>query len=91
MKTGTVRIERRAGKMTNRVAGWWLVYLDGEKVGHLEKYADSRTSWHPWKAFNAKGEHLGSFYGHRKGWEDAHAVRYVDPKQAAVNAVLASI
>jgi hypothetical protein len=52
------------------------VVLEGDReVGLLEKYKNTKTETHPWKAFKGIGEacqYLGAFYG-RSGKADALA------------------
>lgn len=47
----------------------WLVTLDGEEVGLLERYDRSMGGDHPWKAYLGLGmsqKFLGAFYGDQK-------------------------
>jgi hypothetical protein len=52
-------------------AGMWLVKDDnGNILGLLEKYNDTRTDKHPWKAFSGHGatcEYLRAFYAEEGG------------------------
>lgn len=60
-------------------AGRWAVEVNGKIVGLLEKYTDTRTEKHPWKAFAGIGTactYLRSYYPNEGG------------KKAAIQAVL---
>lgn len=49
----------------------YLLYEGEEIVGMLEKFRDTRTEHHPWKAFLGWGmsrRYLGAFYAERAGW-----------------------
>jgi hypothetical protein len=64
-----------------RVARYTVIH-DGVEVGVLSKHRDSRTERHPWTAFVGKG------------WDARFLARfwhqdYADPRQAAVDAILA--
>ena len=55
---------RKAGKGT---AALYTVKKDGVIIGLLEKYNNTRTEQHPWKAFKGHGggccvKFLGAFY-----------------------------
>jgi hypothetical protein len=61
---GRLTIELRE-KATGKGSALWLVHEDGKIVGMLEKYRDTRTETHPWKAFSGYGLtalYLGAFY-----------------------------
>jgi hypothetical protein len=48
-----------------RIAGLWLVKVDGVIVGMLERYKNTRSTIHPWKAIAGHGldaNFLGAFY-----------------------------
>jgi hypothetical protein len=58
-------------------AGMWLVKDEaGNIIGLLEKYNDTRTEKHPWKAFSGHGagcKYLRAFYPEEGGKEAAIA------------------
>lgn len=61
-----------------------LVIRDGKAIGLLEKYRNTASETHPWKAFfysvppgpNVKTEYLGAFYAAQGG------------KRAAIQAII---
>jgi hypothetical protein len=58
----TVKVEER---VKDRVSALYLVQRGGITVGQLEKYRDSRSTKHPWKAWLGTGmgrTFLGAFY-----------------------------
>ena len=60
----------------------FVVKLDGAEIGLLEKYRDTRTDKHPWKAFAGIG-HAARFLG---AWYEGAAGRI-----RARNAVLEAV
>lgn len=65
----------------------FLVKRDGFILGQLEKYRDTRSETHPWKAFVGTGmscKYLGAFYGDNG---PSGVVHHIDPKQAAIDAI----
>jgi len=65
---------KQVEKAKGQQAGLWLV-MDGERiVGQLEKYNNTRTETHPWKAFSGTGfarKFIGAFYAEDGGKEAA--------------------
>jgi hypothetical protein len=56
------QVKKAAGR--NRPA-LYLVFRGADVIGMLEKYRDTRSERHPWKAFWGTGEkvsYLGAFY-----------------------------
>jgi hypothetical protein len=50
---------------TAHSAALFLVKADGRVVGMIEKYRNTRTEIHPWKAFSGVGmtaQYIGAFY-----------------------------
>lgn len=69
-----------------RSPGVYLLKCNGTVIGTLEKYRDTRTEHHPWKAFLGTGwdrEYLGGFYEPRTGWPSQPG----GGKKAAIEAV----
>ena len=53
----------------------WVVRRNGNDIGLLEKYKDTKDETHPWKAFRGIGmacRYEGAFYG-KDGREQAKA------------------
>jgi len=53
-------------KARAKIAALYLVITDGKEIGLLEKYKNTKTETHPWKAFLGVGEnaqYLGAIYG----------------------------
>lgn len=60
----------------------YLIRVNGRAVGLLEKYPNTRTETHPWKAFlgvGLKADYQGAFYAEDGG------------KKAALDAILSKI
>jgi hypothetical protein len=58
-------------KATAQTSGLWLVKRGETILGMLEKYKDTKSYYHPWKAWVGHGltaRFLGAFYEPRKGW-----------------------
>jgi hypothetical protein len=62
--------ERTVIKQTRKartgVPAQYLIVTDGEDLGLLEKFRNTRADIHPWKAFHGIGgacRYLGAFYG----------------------------
>lgn len=57
---------RQIQKVSARIPARFVVIRDGREIGTLEKYKNTRTDTHPWKAFAPVGvnaQFLGAFYG----------------------------
>ena len=80
MKNVTVVLERKATGGSKGMAALYLVKNNRNIIiGLLEKYNNTRTETHPWKAFKGYGKEatfLGSFYKEEGG------------KQAAIDAIM---
>lgn len=77
----TLREER---KPTTRQEGLWVVLHNHEEVGFLTRYANSRTDFHPWKAFRGIGlnaEFVGTFYP-EEGGKKAAILKILDEKSS---------
>jgi hypothetical protein len=78
-------------KPTTKTAGLWLVKVNGNIVGQLERFKNSRTDTHPWKAFKGTGmtrHYLGAFYIEGEVPQDGHTT--FGGKQAALEAIFKS-
>lgn len=72
--------------MKSETPGVWLVKQDGNVVGLLEKYLDTRTDKHPWKAFRGTGvaaTFLGAWYPSEGGQLEAINAILDNRKKAA--------
>lgn len=60
-KLELVDIRKASGKESLFAA--YMVKFEGRAIGFIEKYRNTRTETHPWKAFGAKPstEHSGCF------------------------------
>ncbi len=68
-----VKLEKVPCKVVNRKYDTYLVKVDGEIIGLLEKWKNTRTDKHPWKAFKGHGAactFLKAFYP-EEGGKDA--------------------
>jgi hypothetical protein len=75
---------------TAKQSGLWLVKRGETILGMLEKYKDSKSYYHPWKAWAGHGmtaRFLGAFYEPRKGWE-AREDMDMGGKNAAINVIV---
>lgn len=77
-------------KPTTQSAGLWLVKRNSNKaiIGMLEKYRNTRTDTHPWKAFKGCGptaHYLGAFYDTGSVPDDGDT--QYGGKQAAIDAI----
>lgn len=78
----TIEIHEKAREGSPAI---YLVKEGGTVIGMLEKYRDTRTEHHPWKAYlgyGASRRHLGAFYQSRAGWPGNDGGRDV-----AINAI----
>lgn len=76
-------------KPTTKSTGLWLVKVDGRIVGMLERFKNSRTDTHPWKAFKGHGfdaKYLGAFYVDGEVPDDGDI--QFGGKDAAIRAIL---
>jgi hypothetical protein len=74
--------KKLACDVVNRKWSIHVVLADGVVVGFLEKGKNTRTEWHPWKAYKGYGasnQFLGAFYPEHGG------------KAAALNAIAVAI
>jgi hypothetical protein len=63
-KEVTVELYQKAGSRRGSTPAVYLVKRGGNVVGVVEKYPDTRTEKHPWKAVQVyTGDLLGVFYG----------------------------
>jgi hypothetical protein len=71
-----------------RKSGFWLVQRGEAILGVLEKYKDTKSCKHPWKAFVGFGvtvRFLGAFYELNQGWRDDVNM---GGKNAAIDAIV---
>jgi hypothetical protein len=81
-----VEVEEARGKQS----GIWLVRRGETILGMLEKYTDTKSYYHPWKAFVGHGlaaRFLGAYYEPRKGWEVREDMN-MGGKNGAINAIV---
>lgn len=65
----TIEVESKSGKLTT-----YYVKRGGTVIGILEKWRDTRTCKHPWKAYGGAFppfQFLGAFYAERGGRDAA--------------------
>jgi len=71
-------------------AGLWLVKRGETILGMLSKFKDTRSYYHPWKAYAGHGmtaEFLGSFYQPRAGWAPSDDMN-MSGKNGAIDAIV---
>jgi hypothetical protein len=77
-------------KATTKKSGLWLVKRGETILGLLEKYKDTKSEYHPWKAFSGHGltaRFLGSFYEPRFAW-DVLPDMNMSGKNGAIDAIV---
>ena len=71
-------------------SGLWLVKHGETVLGYLEKYKNTKTDHHPWKAYAGRGLHarfLGAFYEPRDGWA-VESESNMGGKNGAIDAIV---
>jgi hypothetical protein len=80
-------------KATAKKSGLWLVKRGEVTLGLLEKFKDTKSTYHPWKVFSGHGltaRFLGAFYEPRFAWSVTEHMNLTG-KNGAIDAIVKSV